>query len=255
MKKRIYLLVLLLPTYLLMSYSSGAPFGYSGSPGDNNRTCTICHSSNGVSYTPTITISGLPESGYTPGETYQISLSVTGADNTNTGFEACVENANNQKKGTFNNTDGNTQTIQGDTYITHTSLSITSPSWQFEWTAPATSQGDLQLYYAVNLADGNYNTNNDYVESGSVSIPENTNALMELGDKDLSIYPNPTMDYLQIKSTKYDFNQAEITDMSGKTYPVNINNNRIDIRFLPTGKYFLRLKNEQINEVKQFIKK
>ena len=256
MKRKIYLLIFLLPAYLLMSYSSGAPFGYSGSPGDNGRTCTQCHSNNGVSYSPTITVSGIPASGYVPGQTYQIVLSVSGANNAKNGFEACVEDASHQKQGSFANMDANTQAIQNNTYVTHTSSGTNSPDWQFTWTAPADSQGDLTLYYAVNLADGNANSTNDYVESGSADIPVDAAfKINEFSDAELMIYPNPAIDFLTVKSEKYRFEKASITDMSGKTYPVNIVDNRIDVRFLPAGNYFLHLQNEQVKGTKQFIKK
>ena len=256
MKRRIYLLILLLPAYLLMSYSTGAPFGYSGSPGDNGRTCTICHSANGVSYTPTITVSGIPSSGYVPGETYQIVLSVTDANNAKTGFQACVEDASHQKQGSFANMDANTQAIENNTYVTHTSSGTTTPDWQFTWTAPADAQGDLSLYYAINMADGDGNSTNDYVESGSADFTiDPAFKINEFSDKDLKIYPNPATDFLILESEKYQFEQVYLLDMSGKKHPVQIINNRIDVRNLPAGNYFLHLQNEEISGVKQFIKK
>jgi len=256
MKRRIYLLVLLFPAYLLMSYSSGAPWGYSGSPGDNGRTCTICHSANGVSYTPTITVSGIPASGYIPGQTYQIAISVTNANNAKNGFQACVEDASHQKQGSFANMDANTQAIENNTYVTHTSSGTVSPNWQFTWTAPANAQGDLTIYYAINLANGNGNSDYDYIESGSADIPVNdAYAIREFSETEVSLYPNPTPDYLTLKSAKYQFEQIFITDITGKTYPVKIVDNRIDVRFLPAGNYFLHLENKEISGIKQFIKK
>jgi len=256
MKRRIYLLVLLLPAYLLMSYSSGADAGYSGSLGDNGRTCTFCHSHNGVSYSPTITVTGIPASGYVPGQTYQIAISVTNANNAKNGFEACIEDTSNQKQGSFANVDNNTQAIQNNTYVTHTSAGTNNSNWQFTWTAPANPQGDLNLYYAINLADGNGQSTNDYVESGSANIPvDPAFKINEFTNAELMIYPNPVADFLTVKSEKYHFEQARITDMSGKTYPVTIINNRIDVSHLSAGNYFLYLQNEQIKGVKQFVKK
>ena len=256
MKRNLYLLILLLPAYLLMSYSTGAPEGYTGSPGDYGFTCTQCHSNNGVSYTPTITVSGIPATGYVPGQTYQIALSVTGATNAKTGFEACVEDASNQKQGSFANMDANTQSLQNNTYVTHTASGTNNPNWQFTWTAPANAQENLTFYYAINLADGNGNSDYDYIEAGSADFPiDPAFKIKEFSDIELKIYPNPATDYLVLKSEKYQFDKAQITGMSGKTFSVQIINNRIDVGFLPTGNYFLHLQNEQISGVKQFIKK
>jgi len=255
MKKNAHLLVFLLPLYLLLSNASGAPFGYSGSPGDNGRTCNQCHSYSGSGYSPTFDVTGIPTNGYQPGQTYQLTLSVSNVNTAKKGFEACVEDASHQKQGTFSNADGNTQPIQSNTYITHTSAGNTQSQWTFNWTAPATAQGDLTLYFAVNMANGNGSTSGDYVQASSVSIPEDTNAVQEIADDQVKIYPNPADNFIKISTNDYRFDQAEIKDVLGKTYPVNIKNNQIDVSFLPAGTYFLELKNAQYKSIKQFIKK
>ena len=255
MKKNVYLLVFLLPLYLLFSYSSGAPFGYSGSPGDNGRICNQCHSYSGSGYSPVFDVTGIPANGYQPGQTYQLTLSVSNVNTAKKGFEACVEDASHQKQGTFSNADGNTQAIHSNTYITHTSAGNTQSQWTFNWTAPSTSQGDLTLYFAVNMANGNGSTSGDYIQASSVSIPENTNALQEIEAGQIKIYPNPADTFINIDTKDYRFDQAEIKDVLGKTYPVNIKNNQIDVSFLPAGTYFLKLKSTQYKSIKQFIKK
>ncbi len=255
MKKKAHLLVFLLPLYLLLSNASGAPFGYSGSPGDNGRTCNQCHSYSGSGYSPTFDVTGIPTNGYQPGQTYQLTLSVSNVNTAKKGFEACVEDASHQKQGTFSSSDGNTQPIQSNTYITHTSAGNTQSQWTFNWTAPTTSQGNLTLYFAVNMANGDSNSTGDYIQSGSVSIPENTNALQNIETGKIKIYPNPAEMFINIDTKEYRFNHTEIIDVSGKTYPVKIKNNQIDISSLPAGTYFLELKNAQYKSIKQFIKK
>ena len=255
MNKKSYLLVFLLPLYLLFSYSSGAPFGYSGSPGDNNRMCDQCHSYSGSGYSPSFDVTGIPANGYQPGQTYQLTLTVSNVSTPRMGFEACVENTSNQKQGTFTNIDGTTQAIQSNTYITHTTSSNTHTQWTFNWTAPTTSQGDLNLYFSVNMANGDSNTTGDYVQGGSVNIPEDTNILKEIDATQIKIYPNPASEFINLSTANYQFDQVEIHDILGKTYPVKLQNNRINISFLPAGTYILTLQNEQYKAVKQFIKK
>jgi len=255
MKKNYYLFVFLLPVYFLLSYSSGAPFGHTGSPGDNGHTCNQCHTYSGSGYNPDFVIDGIPPNGYLPGQTYQLTLTVNNVNTIRKGFEACIENASHQKQGTFANVDNNTQTLQSNTYITHTSSSNTHSSWSFNWTAPA-NENDLTLYFAVNMANGNGSSTGDYIENSQVTIPISTNGnVEEISKKQIKLFPNPATDIIRLDTGNYQFEYVGIRDIQGKTYPVSIENNRINVSFLPTGTYFLQLKNEKNQVVKEFIKK
>ncbi len=257
MKNRLHLLVLLLPAYLLMSYSSGAPAGKTGSLGDGGNTCSTagCHTSNGASYMPNIAVTGFPSSGYAPGQTYRLQLEVSSASNNKTGFECVVENSSNRRMGTFASINSNTQAVNSSQYITHTSAGTTSHNWLFDWTAPATSQGNLIFYYAINLANGNGLATGDYVETGNFVISENTSIINEISDNNIKIFPNPTTDYLYINSDKGSIQKAQIMDINGKFIGISTTNNQIDVSFLPSGKYFLYIETENVTGVKQFIKK
>ncbi len=252
--KRYYLLSLLIPAYFLLSYASGAPWGYSGSASDNGRTCAQCHSNNGTTYSPTFDVQGLPTSGYDLGQTYSIHLTVNNVSNNKTGFEATAENASNQKAGTFASSDNNTQAIQSNTYITHTTAGNTRHDWTFNWTAPATSQGAIKLYYMVNMTNGDGNTTGDYVQGGFVEIPENTGSIQNVDADNVKIFPNPVLDYLQIESPN-SFSNASIIDMQGRTYYFNVENSQINVSSLSPGNYILKLQNEQFTTTKQFVKK
>jgi hypothetical protein len=256
MKNRFYLIILLLPTYLLMSYSSGAPVGKTGSVGDGGNTCatTGCHTTDGVNYSPNIFVSGFPSNGYEPGHTYRINLQTSGVSNSVTGFECVMENSSNRRMGAFNNINGNTQTAHNNEYITHTSAGTASHSWLFDWTAPATSQGNLTFYYAINFADGTGNTDHDYVQTGSLVVNENTTGLHILSDDLVKIYPNPTVSILHIDAVE-NIKSVSILDINGKRHEILINNNQVDVSSLPVGNYFLHLETENVKTVKQFIKK
>ncbi len=254
--KKIIFSILLLPVLLMtFSYSSGAPFGYSGSQGDRGRSCTYCHSFSGTAPSPNIQLSGLPSNGYVPGQTYNLTLDVSNVSNTKTGFEATAEDAANQKTGTFANTDGNTQAIQSNTYITHTSAGTALHNWSFNWTAPDAGTGDVKLYYVVNIANGDGNTTGDYIANNFESIPEQSANISELTDQQFSIYPNPADDYIKFSSHMGKIKNIEILDVLGKTYRTTSQNNQIDVSFLPTGNYLLRLQTEKLTGIKHFIKK
>jgi len=256
MKKNYYLLVFLLPAFLLLSFSGGAPAGRTGSPGDGGHTCNQCHSYSGSGYNPDFVLDGIPAAGFVPGQTYQLTLTVNNVNTAKKGFEACVEDETNHKQGTFASVDNTTQAINSHHYITHTTNGNTLSSWTFNWTAPASALGDLTLYFAVNMANGNGNTTGDYIENSQITLPINASgAIEDISNDKIKLYPNPAIDFIRLDTGNYDFDHASVRDILGKTYEVRIENNRINVSFLPAGTYFLQLKNDKFQAVKEFIKK
>ncbi|GEM_PF-5308052 len=75
-------------------------------------------------------------------------------------------------------------------------------------------------------------------------------------DIDLQLFPNPTTDWLQIKVTPAkSISSAIIYDLLGHKIAVPIHLNRLDIRFLPNGVYFLKVALEGRIFTKKIIKK
>ncbi len=252
--KNKYLLIFMFPVIALMSYSGGAPSGRTGSPGDNGHTCTDCHSFSGTAPTPSINLTGFPSNNYQAGQTYTLHLEVTGVSNPKTGFEMTVENSNHQKQGTFAASDSNTQPIQGGNYITHTSQGNAHHTWDFQWTAPAASQGDLTVYYAVNIANGNGSTSGDYIQAGSLAIHEVTNGVNNLSKEEVILFPNPAKDFVQIKA-HVNIEKIHVFDSKGHLIPLKLRDNQLDITKLSTGIYFAHIQINGQNIVKQFLKK
>ena len=73
---------------------------------------------------------------------------------------------------------------------------------------------------------------------------------------ELLIYPNPSGDYIKIKSIEVESNciiynhLGEIVEMKAKLFP----NARLDIRNYPEGAYFIRLENNKQSTLLKFIK-
>ena len=59
-------------------YPNGAPAGYTGSPGDG-QNCTACHNGTASTVQNWIT-SNVDQTGYLPGQTYTITVTVTGTE-------------------------------------------------------------------------------------------------------------------------------------------------------------------------------
>jgi hypothetical protein len=131
--------------------SSGAQPGHTGSPGDG-KNCTFCHGGTAQSISEVFS-SNIPASGYTPGETYVITVATNGSGRK--GFQVSPQNISGTLLGTLTAGIGN-QLTGGGKYITHSS-GVTSPSaqWSFSWTAPPTGTGNVVFYGAFVIGQPN----------------------------------------------------------------------------------------------------
>lgn len=147
----IFLCSLLLGT-AAFAYPSGAPAGYTGSPGDGHH-CTSCHNGSAATVTGWIT-SNIPAQGYTAGSTYTITVTVSGTGNK--GFEVSPQNASGTQLGVL--AAGTSNHLTGGTkYVTQNSAGSYSgtATWSFSWTAPAAGSGQVTFYGAFTVAKPN----------------------------------------------------------------------------------------------------
>jgi len=126
-------------------YPTGAPAGYTGSPGDGNN-CTSCHGGTATTSAGWIT-SNVPASGYVPGTTYQVTATNSLSGSGKYGFEVSPQNASGTQLGTLIAGTGS-QLVGNGKYVTHTNATIANNSWTFNWTAPAAGTGDVTFYGA-----------------------------------------------------------------------------------------------------------
>jgi len=71
--------------------------------------------------------------------------------------------------------------------------------------------------------------------------------------KYFNIYPNPTSEFLNIVSTKYDIQKVHIYDLSGKQM-LSETKSKINVSKLPSGVYMLIIKTQEGNKNFKFIK-
>ncbi|MDP2238347.1 MAG: choice-of-anchor V domain-containing protein [Bacteroidales bacterium] len=172
---KIFAVLIGLPIALLLyASSSGSPGGHSGSPGDSNQTCTSCHTGAAINQSGWIT-STIPSQGYTPGQTYQITVSGVHTGVVRFGFELTAENSSGQKVGTFAITESTrTKLVNQNKAVTHlfagTTPSGNSNSWNVNWTAPATDIGQITFYAALNAANGDGGTSGDVVYRTTLGV-------------------------------------------------------------------------------------
>ena len=175
--KKIYtlssLLVLIASSALFLGSSGGRVGTYSGSPGDNGINCSNCHSGSPSTVTGIIT-SNIPSSGYDPGVTYTITISISHPSNNTFGFQLTAEDSTNAKIGGFTAPNNSVQVVNGGNAVTHTasgnSGTSNARSWTIDWQAPAAGTGEVTFYVAC-LASSGSNTNNQ-VSLSSKTVTE-----------------------------------------------------------------------------------
>lgn len=257
MKKHYIFKVLLLSipivALVLMSNAGGRTQAASGSPGDNNQTCSNCHSGGNFNTSVTIT-SDIPETGYLLNTDYTINVNTTSSSSTH-GFQIAAENNSNTKIGDF--TAGSGTRLAGKN-LTHSSPS-SSGDWSFTWRSPSSDLGRVTFYTAVNAANGDGNAfgNGDQTVTATSTRP--SLSISEAKRLNFDMYPNPASQELTIQLPS-DSNKATVQfyDYIGRlalTKTITSSNEKIDVNALNSGVYILKvLSNDKIGSQK-FIKK
>ena len=153
------------------AFSTGPPAGYTHAPGE--LTCSECHTTPTQS-TGTLTLD-VPQH-YTPGQTYDITVTHASADPTRVrwGFELTALDSSDEKAGTLAPSDDLTQVVNNQgpfpsrQYVEHTQKGTFSgqqngAQWTFKWTAPDADVGPVTFYVAGNQANGDGNSSGDNI--------------------------------------------------------------------------------------------
>jgi hypothetical protein len=233
---------------LFVANKTGSAGGYTGSPGDNSNTCVSCHGGTANSVSGWIT-TNIPETGYSPGEVYVITLTATDANAGRFGFEITAEDEANNKIPNFNLTNVNdTKLTNAGKAITHTITGTDKVGdgkiWSFEWTAPEVETGPVTFYAAINAANDNGFNSGDKIYKTSTTISFDASSVEELSDKFI-FYPNPSTGLINFNSP----------NPSGKWKIIVVNNNgqevenlsmngvlhQADLSHLPKGWYVIKL--------------
>jgi hypothetical protein len=123
-------------------------------------------------------------------------------------------------------------------------------SW-FERTVDLSGSGyDNQTIYVAFV-----NTTNDgfalYVDDIRAVI-EDPVSVAELAEVSVSVYPNPVSDILKVESAA-NIQQLEIVSLSGSVLMTS-DSNQIDVSFLQSGSYFVKIRSDKGMAVRSFVK-
>lgn len=111
----------------------------------------------------------------------------------------------------------------------------------------------FRYYVADGGPDGN---NSDLIGIDTFSIDRTVLATNEvtLNDKTISVYPNPTTDYIFIKSAD-KFSNIEVFDIAGKKVEITTEGDKINVKHLSTGSYIISMESKGNKVFQKFIKK
>ncbi len=178
--------------FSLMS-TSGAPGGYTGSPGDGHD-CSHCMGGTVINVSGWIT-STIPTAGYTPGTTYEITMTNNLGGTGKFGFLCAPQTLSGSLVGSLTAVPGITQLMDNQTYVTHWWADYSTHSWYFNWTAPAAGTGAVTFYAAFARGNAGLVGLTTYVVNENFSgIPgQDGPATVVLG-------PNPARDAIILKN-------------------------------------------------------
>ena len=254
MKKHYFLkaVLILIPfsAFLLMSSSGGRDEGRSGSPGDGGNTCAACHSGGSQGLSSSIT-TNIPASGYSVNTDYTISIN-SSSSSSKLGFQLVAENGSNAKIGTF--TAGSDTRVSGDR-ITQSSPS-SSGDWSFTWKSPATNEGNVTFYAAVNATNSNGSTSGDQVITTSTTA--NVLGISEAKRLNFEMFPNPAQNYVTIQlpsgSERATVHFYDYVGRLALPKKITSSKDKINVDVLNSGIYILKVISEDKIGSQKFIK-
>ena len=239
----------------------GTDPGYTGSPGDSLKNCTVCHGGTATDVEGWIT-STVPMAGFVPGQRYTIKATNTEIGATRFGFSVSPQAINGDLLGTLEITDTiKTKLVGNNKYVTYRAdgvEGIDSLSWTFNWVAP-TEVNEVVFYGAFNSnheghkdGDKTYLTKLRLYKQGFVGLTTSLKADF------MTIYPNPAIDIINI-STAHQSNYSEVSVFNVNGISVIKNTeligNQLNIQSLSRGIYTILLTTENGHSfTKKFVK-
>lgn len=240
----------------LTSNPTGAPLGRTGSPADG-ATCSSsgCHFGTPSPLANVIT-SNIPASGYVPGQTYTITVTVPGSGNK--GFQVSPQKTDGTQLGTLQAGPG---TQVNGKYITHTSQRTGTAIWTFNWVAPAAGTGNVTFY-------GAFAQSRQVTRTSTLSVSEavSTSVSEMRAFSKVNVYPNPASSEINLafNLTRNSLTEVRLLDLNGKEISVLHNqtlesgNQTLRLNLpggLNGGHYFVTLKAEgQMKTLPIFVK-
>jgi hypothetical protein len=182
--------------FAAIGYKDGPPPGVTGGFGE--PSCQQCHFDQPVNESGgMLSLAGVPAR-YTPGSTYQVTVTLTRDAMTRGGFEISARYASggrtSRQAGAWRALDSRVQVVRPDTdpavdFVQHTSAGSTAPqpgtiSWTMRWTAPDEATDPVQFDVAGNASNDDASPLGDYVYTETRrSVPDRQAAASLITEK------------------------------------------------------------------------
>lgn len=263
MKNLILKCILILPVSIfiqsfgptILGKRDGTEPGYTGSPGDSLKNCTVCHGGKATTVEGWIA-STVPISGFVPNTKYTITSKNTEVGGTRFGFSISPQSITGKLLGTLIISDTTTTKLVGDNkYVTYRAAGVDgvdSKTWTFDWIAPD-SVNEVVFYGAFNSnfeghkdGDKTYLSQLKLYKAGFTGLQKN-NSIMGV-----SVFPNPIHNQAQLSFVNKLNGKVEVSlyGLDGKFYGQLFNQQlsvgHQTILFEPNTKagiYFLKITN------------
>ena len=149
--------------------NSGGPTGNYANNAPSYNNCTSCHSGAINTGNGAVEILGLPADGYVPGESYSLTISVTGTHERGYGFQMASQTGNDNA-GTFSLGSSSENAELNGNRVQHSTRTI-SGEWIVEWLAPSSDVGDVTFSISGMATGGNSGNGGDDVYTGAIEVP------------------------------------------------------------------------------------
>jgi hypothetical protein len=230
-------------TVVLTSNSSGPGGNRTGSPGSSG-TCTSCHgSNNNLASSVTAELidksTNTPVTDIIPSTTYTLRIKSKG-NSSKMGFQAVILDASNAPAGTFGAAPSKTN-VSSSKVWGHTSPGTSNGEnvWEIDWQAPSSISGNLNIYAASVISNGNGSDNGDDVKTAVQQLKANSNSTTVLSQNAVKLLGNPIT-----KGNQLEINQtlkmAVVWNLNGQVVLKQNNCNSINVTDFHSGNYILQ---------------
>lgn len=225
---------------VLLNSSSGGVMG-KATAGCSGSGCHSAKSTN-----TTITLTGIPTTGYVANQTYNMTLQVANSSKPKAGFDLLVS------AGTIQSASSGTMPMGNELHHTTPGTAASGvTTWTFVYKAPATISG-ITFSVSANAVDGTGSEANDEWNNAAFNYTGSFAASVEsIEASRFTIYPNPATDRIRVHGGQVE--SLRLFNLFGQVLLTTVGN-ELELAGLAQGTYFVVLEDDGHRYVEQIVK-